>query len=220
MKNILLFDAYGTLFKINIENKKLDSILGDKKDVFLSTWRNKILEYSWLTSLMEHWEDFNSLTIKALKNNCKIYNFEFEKLKPILMKIYETPSLFPEVKKSLKLMADQGYKCSIISNGVAKTLSDAVEKNKIESQIDQIFSASTVEKYKVSPKVYRMATAHYNTGPSKMYFVSSNSWDISGAQSFGYKTIWVNREKLNFDSIIDGPDYEVANMAEILKIIA
>lgn len=218
-KTIVLFDAYGTLFKIDTENKALDKVLGKSKNDFLQLWRTKLLEYSWLTSLMGHWEGFNTIIEKALKYASKIYKIDIDKISPVLMNIYEHPSLYNDSRKALSLLSEKECKCCIISNGEIETLELAVKENKISEQISMIFSASQVETYKVSPKVYRMPTSLFNIGPSKMFFVSSNSWDISGAKQFGFQTIWVNRDGKVFDTLVDAPDFEVDSLEKVADII-
>src|SRR5271170_1007586 len=54
----LVFDAYGTLFDVHsIVARSGDNVSGDLRA--LSTlWRQKQLEYTWLRSLMERYEDF------------------------------------------------------------------------------------------------------------------------------------------------------------------
>lgn len=217
--NIIIFDAYGTLFKLETDRSDLDKILGLKKSEFLNLWRSKLLEYSWLTSLMKNWESFNVIVDKALIHSCKVYKLSYDDLRPVLMNIYKNPELFSDVKSLLVLLNDSGYKCCIMSNGEVETLQNAVANNQIQHQIHKIFSASEVENYKVSPMVYRMATAYFNTGPSKIYFVSSNSWDITGAQYFGYETIWVNRTEDVFDALVEGPNHVVRSLEEIKNII-
>ena len=213
--NIIIFDAYGTLFKINSDKKSLSLILGDKKNAFLQLWRQKLITYSWLTSLMSHWEEFNTIVDKALIHCCKVHEIDYEVIKPIMMDIYQNPKLFPSVRKMLEHLNNNGNKCCVMSNGEEATLLNAIQKNGIETHIDQVFSASKVQKYKVSPIVYRMATAHYNTGPSKMYFVSSNAWDITGASNFGYTTVWINRQGGKCDDLLEPPDYEIKSLAKL-----
>jgi 2-haloacid dehalogenase len=217
MEKIILFDAYGTLFKIDTENELLDSLLGDEKARFLDLWRSKLLEYSWLSSLMDVFEGFNSIIDKALEYSCEVFKVEFETIQPPLLNIYTNPTLYDDAKATLPLL--DAIRC-IMSNGEPKTLEKAVSDNNIAEHIDMIFSASHVKKFKVSPLVYRMATAHYNTGPSNMYFVSSNSWDISGAKQFGYRTVWVNRAGNVFDKLVEDPDFEIKSIAELPQILS
>ena len=63
-----VFDAYGTLFDVH------SVVLGAGHDISgdlhaLSTlWRQKQLEYTWLRSLMERYEDFWDVTAAALRS--------------------------------------------------------------------------------------------------------------------------------------------------------
>ncbi|GLR17932.1 haloacid dehalogenase type II [Portibacter lacus] len=215
MEKIIVFDAYGTLFKIDTESEKLNAVLGSVKGAFLDLWRQKILEYSWLTALAEQWEGFNNIVNKAIHFCCDTFDIELDEVLPILMDIYEHPRLFEDAK--LMFSSLKGT-CSIMSNGELETLRNAVSENEIGKYIDQIFYAAKAQKFKVSPKVYRMATVHYNTGPGKMFFVSSNAWDIAGANFFGYTTVWVNRSGKIFDKLIEKPDYEIKSLEELKDI--
>jgi 2-haloacid dehalogenase len=47
--------------------------------------------------------------------------------------------------------------------------------------------------YKPRPEVYALATAAFSVAPEDVVFVSSNRWDVMGASSSGFRTIWVNR---------------------------
>lgn len=217
MEKIILFDAYGTIFKIDTENEHLDSLLGDQKVRFLALWRSKLLEYTWLTSLMETFEGFNIIIDKALAYACAVFKINFKNIQPLLLDIYTHPLLFDDAKETIpKIKAIQ----CIISNGEPETLQNAVLANGLDEHIDEIFSASDVQKFKVSPLVYRMPTAHYNIGPTNIYFVSSNSWDISGAKHFGYKTVWVNRYHEVFDKLVEGPNFEIKSLAELPLILS
>ncbi|WP_235297767.1 haloacid dehalogenase type II [Portibacter marinus] len=216
MKPIVIFDAYGTLFKLNVDNDELDSILGDIKTNFFDTWRRKLLEYSWLTSLASQWHDFDTIINKALKFSCQTFDIDSEKVSPILMDIYRHPILFDDAKH---LLENNDFTACILSNGVKAVLQNAVSANHIDQRIDAIFSASDVQCFKVSPQLYRLVTSHYNIGPTNILFVSSNSWDITGASMFGYSTVWVNREKRIFDTLVDTPDYVVESLEEIVNLL-
>jgi 2-haloacid dehalogenase len=216
--NVIIFDAYGTLFKVNSDKTLIISLLGDKKKEFLILWRKKLLEYSWLCTLMGEWMPFNEIVRKALLFTCKQYQINTDII-PLLMEVYKKPSLFDDAVPLLKFLFEKKIQCCIMSNGEPETLKTALQTNKIDHLIKEIFSASKVQHYKVSPKVYRMATELFNTGPSNMFFVSSNSWDISGAGNFGYTTVWVNRNKETFDTLVDNPNFEVNSMKEIKKLL-
>ena len=216
--NVIIFDAYGTLFKIDSDLTQINEILGENKSSFLDIWRRKLIEYSWMVSLMEKWESFNNIVRKALHYACKQFQIDPKIIIPVLMEVYENPILFEDAKELLIHLNKQQVLSCIMSNGEPQTLSRAIMKNGIDQLIAQVFSASAVNTFKVSPRVYRMATEFYNTGPSNMLFVSSNAWDITGAKNFGYKTAWVNRKTEIFDTVVDSPDYEFGSLTELSKI--
>ena len=53
----LVFDAYGTLFDVHSTVDAARVITSDPQALSL-LWRQKQLEYTWLRSLMGHYEDF------------------------------------------------------------------------------------------------------------------------------------------------------------------
>ena len=44
-----------------------------------------------------------------------------------------------------------------------------------------------------------MPIKKYNIKPNDVIFLSANTWDVSGGGNFGYDSIWVNRNKSQFD---------------------
>ena len=97
-KRVVLFDAYGTLFKINSDGGQLEKYLKGEKGAFLGMWRSKLLEYSWLTSLSGQWEEFDRIIARALDYTCLSFDINFEEIEPILMEIYTHPSLFEDAR--------------------------------------------------------------------------------------------------------------------------
>jgi FMN phosphatase YigB (HAD superfamily) len=55
---ILAFDLYGTLFSTQI--------LGVPREV-MDSWRRKQLEYTWRSTLMGEWRDFDEITRMSLR---------------------------------------------------------------------------------------------------------------------------------------------------------
>jgi 2-haloacid dehalogenase len=63
-----VFDAYGTLFDVHsVVLRDRHSIVGDLH-ALSELWRQRQLEYAWLRSLMERYEDFRSVTEAALRS--------------------------------------------------------------------------------------------------------------------------------------------------------
>ena len=66
----LLFDAYGTLFDVASVLALCEELFPGKGTALSQMWRTKQLEYSWLRSLMGHYEDFSHVTDSALVFSC------------------------------------------------------------------------------------------------------------------------------------------------------
>ena len=62
----LVFDAYGTLYDVQSVLAKAEALCPGKGDVITQIWRLKQLEYTWLRSLMQEYEDFWGVTGAAL----------------------------------------------------------------------------------------------------------------------------------------------------------
>jgi len=77
--------------------------------------------------------------------------------------------------------------------GTPNMLDAAVRHAGIDTAFDAIMSADEVNIFKPSPQVYRLACTRFRVGTGELGFVSSNSWDVSGAASTGLTTFWVQR---------------------------
>jgi 2-haloalkanoic acid dehalogenase type II len=64
------------------------------------------------------------------------------------------------------------------------------QHNGLTSCFAEIISVDRVRTYKPTPRVYALAPEVLGCPPEEILFVSSNSWDVAGAKSFGYKVCW------------------------------
>src|SRR5260370_7274518 len=63
----LVFDAYGTLCDVQSVRAVAGELCGEKGELVTQLWRLKQLEYTWLRGLMQHYEDFWSVTRASLE---------------------------------------------------------------------------------------------------------------------------------------------------------
>ena len=89
----------------------------------------------------------------------------------------------------------------------------------MEGIFDEIFSIEEVGIYKPSSKVYDIPIQKYKIQKDEVMFLSANTWDVSGAGNYGYKSVWVNRNNNVFDSLDYIPQYQVNNLGELLDLI-
>ena len=220
MNNIkaIIFDAYGTLFNVNSAAEKCKNKIGDKWEDFSNYWRTTQLEYTWLRSLMNRHKDFWKITEDSLNKSMNVYKINFE-MKNELLNLYKILSTFSEVPETLKSLK-KNFKLAILSNGTPELLNELVASNKLENIFDDIFSVESVGIYKPFHKVYDLPIKKYKIKKHEVAFLSSNTWDVSGAGNYGYNSIWVNRTKNTFDNLDYEPKFEIDNLKKLISILS
>ena len=214
----IVFDAYGTLFDVNSAAEKCKSKIGSKWENFANFWRDTQLEYTWLRSLMKKHKDFWKVTEDSLDKSMKVFNID-NSLKNELLNLYKILSPYPEVKKVLTNLKEKKLKLAILSNGTPKLLEELVKSNNLNNLFDDLFSVEEVKIYKPDSKVYDLPIKKYKIKPEEIIFLSANTWDVSGGGNYGYNSVWVNRNKSQFDNLDYYPKDEISNLAQLLDII-
>ncbi len=220
MKNVkaIIFDAYGTLFDVNSAAEKCKNKIGHKWENFANYWRTTQLEYTWLRSLMGKHQDFWQITEDSLDKSIKNFNIE-KSMRSELLNLYKILSPYKEVYSTLKTLKEKKYKLAILSNGTPFLLDGLVKNNKLDYFFDDLFSIEEVGIYKPDFRVYEIPIKKYQIKKDEVAFLSSNTWDVSGGGNYGYKAIWVNRNKNIFDKLDYKPEYEIEDLSELSKIL-
>ncbi len=199
---VCVFDAYGTLFDVNSAARKCAAEPGREKfseswPSIASHWREKQLSYSWLSNILGEHGDFWQITENALDYALELVGLNSDKeLKKRLLNLYRELDTYIEVKSVLSKLNKRKILCAILSNGSKPMLNSAVKNSGVEPYVDAVFSVDEVGVFKPDPKVYQLILDHTDFKINEVLFISSNGWDIAGASSFGFKTMWINR--LNF----------------------
>ena len=205
----VVFDAYGTLFDVNSAAEKCKSKIGNEWEAFANFWRTTQLEYTWLRSLMKRHKDFWQITDDSLEKSMKVFKID-NSLKKELLDLYKVLSTYSEVKDVLEKLKSKKLKLSILSNGTPALLDELVTTNNLNNLFDDLFSIEEVKIYKPDSKVYELPVKKYNIKPNEITFLSANTWDVSGGGNFGYNSIWVNRNKSQFDILDYQPKMKLA----------
>ena len=215
--DIVVFDAFGTLFRTSLDLRLLEQSIPGKAETLISIYRSKLLEYSWSRSLANAYRPFDEISKLALRAAFEMLKIKNEEVFDMMLDLYEEPSAFDDVVKNLQRINESGCKICILSNGTMQMLQNGVARCGLVQYIDKLLSVQQIEIYKPHPSVYQMVLDHYNTGPSRILFVSSNSWDIFGAGQFGLKTAWLDRAGNSYFEYADyQPDFLVSSIDEIL----
>src|SRR5580692_2216263 len=68
----VVFDAYGTLYDIQSVADVTEQAFPGYGDIITQIWRIKQLEYSWLRSLMQRYQEFSAVTRESLAYTLRV----------------------------------------------------------------------------------------------------------------------------------------------------
>ncbi len=216
----LVFDAYGTLFNVHSVTRLAESLYPGKGAALSAAWRTKQLEYTWLRSLMDRYEDFNCVTLASLE-----WTFEslgiaaVEADRRALLDEYRKLAMFPEVALALEELAKR-RPLAILSNGHPEMLEAVVAHNGLAERFrGGVISVHSAKAFKPVPSVYRLVEDQLGVPRALMGFVSSNGWDAAGAKTFGFQTFWINRGKAPVERLGVRPDAIFADLSGLVDLL-
>jgi 2-haloacid dehalogenase len=210
-----VFDAYGTLFDFHSAVEEHKIIIGDKSEELSKLWREKQIQYTWLHSMMGSYSDFWTITKEALNYAMESVNINNSILHSQLMNLYLKLKTFNEVNKTLNSLKNKDCKIAILSNGTHQMLNEVIKNSSLGDLIDLSMSIDDIEIYKPNPLVYQMATDKLKINKSNICFVSANNWDVAGAKSFGFHSVWVNRNSLISEKLPYQPDSIINSLDDL-----
>jgi 2-haloacid dehalogenase len=171
------------------------------------------------------YQPFDELSIHALKYTAKINGFKLtlEQIKTIQDQQQKLRP-FPDVKNGLEQIKSQLSKTKImvLTNGGKEQTENLLDNAGIRNYFSEIVSVESIKCFKPSPEPYHKAAEEANIPITDIVLVSSNLWDIMGAQITGMKTCWVNRESYGIaNEEIDGvrPTYNLSSIEDIPNML-
>jgi 2-haloacid dehalogenase len=194
MRDVFVFDAYGTLFNLHAAAERHRDAIGPKWQQLSQAWRTKHIEYTWVHSLSQRPATFWELAQRSLDYAiASIGDAVPAEARDGLLAAYRTMDAYPEVAEVLASLKGRGARLAILSNGDPDMLDDAVRGAKLGNLFDAVLSVTAAGIFKPAPAVYRLATERFGCTPGDISFQSSNRWDIAGAKAFGFHCVWINR---------------------------
>jgi 2-haloacid dehalogenase len=210
-----VFDAYGTLFDVHSVIAAAERAFPGKGQALSQLWRAKQLEYTWLRSLMERYEDFWKVTADALMYACLALRLEASpQVQSGLLEEYLRLEPFTDVATALKALGDRPL--AILSNGSPMMLQAVVEHSGLSNRFRVVLSVDQVQVYKPAPAVYALAPEKLKVPKEHIGFVSANPWDACGAKAFGLNVFWLNRSGALLDELGCKPDAIIKTLNELV----
>ena len=216
----LVFDAYGTIFDVHSVSRLAESLFPGRGAAISAAWRTKQLEYSWLRTLMDRYEDFSRVTRASLDWAIESLGLEADDAaRRSLLDEYRRLAPFPEVPAVLESLA-RARPLAILSNGHPEMLDAVVDHSGLRGHFrGGVLSVHPARRFKPDPAVYRIAEEALGVPRALMGFVSSNGWDAAGARSFGFRAYWVNRGGAPVERLGVRPDAIVKDLAALEALI-
>jgi 2-haloacid dehalogenase len=217
----LAFDMYGTLVDpIRIWKQLEQYIPGDAQRI-AELWRQKQLEFTFRLTAMERYEDFEQVTRKSLDYALAASGHSLDtQQKNSLMAQYNDLERFADVEAGLQRLKNAGYTMVVFSNGNAAMLTGIMNAANLTSYFRGFVSVDEVKVYKPSPVVYKHVASSLGRPIDEVRLISSNPFDISGAESAGMRAAWVNRSDGLFDTLAPMPHMVVKSLVELANMLA
>ena len=217
----LAFDMYGTLVDpIRIWRQLEHYIPGDAQHI-AELWRQKQLEFTFRLTAMERYEDFEQVTRKALDYALAATGHALEtQQKNVLMAQYNDLERFADVEPGLQRLKDAGHVMVVFSNGTPAMLTGIMNAANLHLYFKGFVSVDEVKVYKPSPIVYRHVASSLGRPIGEVRLISSNPFDIVGAEAAGMQAAWVNRSGSLFDTLAPMPQMVVRSLVELANILA
>ena len=213
-KKAVVFDAYGTLFDVHSVIALCNELFPGNGPALSLLWRTRQLEYTWLRTLMNQYEDFAAVTRGALAFACATLKLPLSPAQTDqLLAAYNHLALFPETRDALACLS--AHKLAILSNGSPAMLDPLVRNVGIDTAMSAVLSVDEVRVYKPHPRVYQLALDRLGVTKDEVAFVSSNYWDAAGAKSFGFTVYWINRAGVPPDPLSVAPDAVLRRLTEL-----
>ena len=140
------FDAYGTLLDVDAAAREAAAEPGMEplRENWLSIakgWRERQLRYRWLCSMIQKYDDFWELTIRALDSTLEEHGLSSnKKIRDRLLSLYSELSTCAEVLSVLSDFETTGHKLAVLSNASPNMLKTAMDAAGITEFFDELLS--------------------------------------------------------------------------------
>jgi len=220
MAESLAFDMYGTLVDPIRIWKQLEQYFPREAQRIAEIWRQKQLEFTFRLTAMERYEDFEQVTRKALDYALAAACSTLAKWqKDALMAQYNDLERFADVEPGLRRLKEAGYTMVVFSNGSPSMLDAIMHAAHLNVYLSGFVSVDEVKVYKPSPKVYRHVAERLGRPVEEVRLVSSNPFDVIGAEYAGLQAAWVNRSGGLFDTLAPRPPMVVSTLVELASVL-
>jgi 2-haloacid dehalogenase len=214
-KPIYIFDAYGTLFDLSAAARRVLSEHPQKAQLLGEVWRGKQLEYAWTDMALGRPTDFWDATVRALDSALVIAALDDPPLRERLLDAYGCLDAYDDAMDVVSRLNEIGGHSLTFSNASKPMLRKSLAASGLDRMLQGAVSVDDAGVYKPSPPAYAHIARHLGIDPAEAFFVSSNPWDAAGAALAGFRSIWVNRQGVQYPFDRESLHAEIASLSEL-----
>jgi 2-haloacid dehalogenase len=221
----LMFDFYGTV--VDMQGGLVEAITPflegkgyeGRPDQVVTWWRRTHFENSMIDALLhrEH-TPYREIGHRAVAHTLERAGVPAtrEEVEGLVAAI-ERLDPFGDVIEALTALHER-YALVVLSNGDRDMLARGVEH--VGFPFDRAISVAEANSFKPHVATYRTACELIGRAPDDVLFVANHEFDCVGAKAFGMRTAFVNRRGRPFGEKPYLPDLEVADFAELARVMA
>ena len=200
------FDAFA-IFDAHAITALAEKLFPGRGAGLAEAWRTRQSEYAWLTTAADRYEDFWTVTDRALNvaarvAGLKLTGEQYDRLMGAWLELEP----WPDVQPTLSMLKAGGIRLGLVSNLTTAMLKTNVGRSGLTGLFDEVLSADMARAYKPDPRAYRLAVQAFRAPRDSIGFVAYAGWDAFGAKAYGFSTYWANRAGAPAEDIGVNPD--------------
>jgi 2-haloacid dehalogenase len=216
----IVFDLFGTLLDIASLQAAAAQYTSDPA-ALVATWREKQIGYAFAGTIMNRYEDFDALTLRALEYAAARHGLDSaDRAWSALADHWQRVRPYPDATPALALLRGSAMRCAVLTNGTPATARAALQSAGLTNAIEVVLSVDAVRVYKPAARVYALATEYFATAAERLVFVTSNGWDATGAAAFGLRVVWCNRADAPAETFGPPPAATIRDLRELPQVVA
>ena len=217
---VLFFDVNETLLDLTSMKKQVGEALSGRDDL-LSLWFTTMLQYSLVTIASGQYEHFGNIGAAALQmvganNNIEISEKEAKNV--IINSLRGLPA-HPEVKESLELLKQNGYKLVSFTNSSNIGIQKQFESAGLTNYFDARLSVEDIGKFKPFSDTYAWAARKMGIKPEDCMLIAAHGWDVAGALWAGWRASFISRPGQQLFPIAPKTEIAESDLRKVAEIL-
>ena len=215
----VVFDLYGTLLHIEGLVERVKEHVPDGA-AFVDAWRQKQINYTWTSSLMQRYRDFDDLTAAAFDYVAASRKLTIDPAtRAALLDGWQHLQPHPEVSMVLQTLRERNIDAVVFTNGVKPTVERTLVHAGLAGYFERVLTIEPARAFKPSVVAYQLVCDIFAVEPSEIVFVSSNGWDAAGAATFGFQVVWCNRGEAPVEGVGSPPGHIITSLDALPEIV-